>query len=169
MKPLVILGSARADGETRRAINIAFAPDAIDLAILPNAVIGGYDYDHRNARDGFGAIAEAMGGAAGIVFATPVYWYAMSAPLKIFFDRLTDLTENLKTHGKSLAGKPVWVIATGTEPVLPDGFEVPFARTAEYFDMRYRGVFYLHTGEEAGMRDADEAALERFGAKVVAE
>jgi putative NADPH-quinone reductase len=168
MKPLVILGSARSDGETRRVINIAFAPETIDLAILPNVVIGGYDYDHRNANDGFGAIAEAMRDAASIVFATPVYWYAMSAPLKIFFDRLTDLTENLKPHGKALAGKSVWVIATGSEPVLPEGFEVPFARTAEYFDMRYRAIFYLHTGEEAAMRDADEAALERFGAKVVA-
>lgn len=168
MKPLVILGSARADGETRRAVNIAFPPDAIDLAILPNVVIGGYDYDHRNASDGFAAIVEAMRDAAGIVFATPVYWYAMSAPLKIFFDRLTDLTENLKAHGKTLAGKSVWVIATGTEPVLPEGFEVPFARTAEYFDMRYRGAFYLHTGDEAGMRDADETALERFGGQVVA-
>jgi multimeric flavodoxin WrbA len=168
MKPLVILGSARADGETRRAVNIAFPPETIDLAILPNVVIGGYDYDHRNVHDGFGAVADAMRDAAAIVFATPVYWYAMSAPLKIFFDRLTDLTENLKPHGKALAGKPVWVIATGTEPVLPEGFEVPFARTAEYFDMHYRGTFYLHTGEEAGMREADEAALERFGAKVVA-
>jgi hypothetical protein len=168
MKPLVILGSARSDGETRRAVNIAFAPGTIDLAILPNAVIGGYDYDHRNAGDGFGAIAGAMRDADGIVFATPVYWYAMAAPLKIFFDRLTDLTENLKPHGKALAGKSVWVIATGSEPVLPEGFEVPFARTAEYFDMRYRGAFYLHTGQEAGLRDADEAALERFGAKVVA-
>jgi multimeric flavodoxin WrbA len=168
MKPLVILGSARSDGETRRAINIAFAPETIDLAILPNVVIGGYDYNHINANDGFGAIAEAMRDAASIVFATPVYWYAMSAPLKIFFDRLTDLTENLKTHGKALAGKSVWVIATGSEPVMPEGFEVPFARTAEYFDMRYRAAFYLHTGEEAAMRDADEAALERFGAKVVA-
>lgn len=168
MKPLVILGSARADGETRRAVNIAFAPDAIDLAILPNLAIGGYDYDHRNAPDGFAAIAQAMRDASAIVFATPVYWYAMSAPLKIFFDRLTDLTENLKPHGKALAGKPVWVIATGTEPVLPEGFEVPFARTADYFAMRYRAAFYLHTGEEAAMREADEAALERFGAAVVA-
>jgi multimeric flavodoxin WrbA len=168
VKPLVILGSARAEGETRRAVNIAFAPDAIDLAILPNVVVGGYDYDHRNAQDGFAAIAEAMRNAPAIVFATPVYWYAMAAPLKIFFDRLTDLTENLKPHGKALADKSVWVIATGAEPVLPDGFEVPFARTADYFGMRYRGAFYLHTGEEAGMREADEAALERFGAKVVA-
>jgi putative NADPH-quinone reductase len=168
MKPLVILGSARSDGETRRAVTIAFAPGTIDLAILPHVIVGGYDYGHRNAGDGFGAIAEAMGRASAIVFATPVYWYAMAAPLKIFFDRLTDLTENLKPHGKALAGKSVWVIATGAEPVLPEGFEVPFARTAEYFDMRYRAVFYLHTGTEAGMRAADEAALERFGAKVVA-
>ena len=38
------------------------------------------------------------------------------------------------------------MIATGTENVLPEGFEVPFARTAGYFGMRYRGCAYLYTG-----------------------
>ena len=101
-----------------------------------------------------------------IVFATPVYWYAMSAPLKFFFDRLTDLTENLKPIGKALAGKSVWLIATGTDPELPDGFEVPFCRTAEYFDMRYRGVVYHHPGEEKALRSAHQTALAVFGALV---
>ena len=102
-----------------------------------------------------------------IVFATPVYWYAMSAPLKIFFDRLTDMTENLKALGKSLAGKPVWIIATGTEEILPEGFEVPFARTAEYFGMIYRGCAYLHTGMNNMRRGEDERALVRFGESIL--
>jgi multimeric flavodoxin WrbA len=165
-RPLVILGSARPDGETRRAVDIAFPPGSVQLVALPHYTIGGYDYGHTNAGDDFSAIAEAMTAAQTIVFATPVYWYTMSAPLKIFFDRLTDLTENLKVQGKALAGKSVWVIATGTEAELPEGFEIPFARTADYFGMVYRGCAYLYTGDDAALRTTGEAALKTFAAKL---
>ena len=103
--PLVILGSARSNGETRRAVDLAFPPGTAELVVLPNFSIGGYDYQHFNANDAFGHIAPKMAEADSIVFATPVYWYAMSAPLKIFFDRLTDMTENLKALGKSSQGQ----------------------------------------------------------------
>src|SRR5882724_712271 len=165
-RPLVILGSARPDGETRRAVDIAFPPGSVQLVALPHCVIGGYDYDHANAGDDFSAVADAMTTAQTIIFATPVYWYAMSAPLKIFFDRLTDLTENLKAHGKALAGKSVWMIATGTEAELPEGFEIPFARTADYFGMVYCGSAYLYTGEDVTLRAAGEAALAKFGEEI---
>ena len=166
--PLVILGSARADGETRKAVDLAFPPGTAELVVLPDFTLGAYDYAHGNAGDGFDGIAARMAGADKIVFATPVYWYAMSAPLKIFFDRLTDMTENLKTLGKSLAGTPVWMIATGVEEMLPEGFEVPFARTADYFGMSYRGCTYLYTGTDTARRRADELALVAFGKSVLA-
>jgi len=166
--PLVILGSARPDGETRKAVDLAFPPDTVELVVLPNFSIGGYDYQHFNADDAFGHIAPKMAEADRIVFATPVYWYAMSAPLKIFFDRLDDMTQNLKALGKSLKGKAAWVIATGTETVLPDGFEVLFARTAGYFGMTYRGCAYLYTGTDRARRRDGEVALVRFGESIIA-
>ena len=134
--------------------------------VLPHHAIGGYDYNHANADDDFAAIADAMIAAQTIIFATPVYWYAMSAPLKIFFDRLTDLTENLKAQGKALTGKSIWMIATGTEAELPEGFEIPFARTADYFGMRYRGCVYLYTGQDATLRATGETALAKFGEEI---
>lgn len=166
--PLVILGSARPDGETRKAVDIAFPPGTIELVVLPDFTIGGYDYNHVNTDDAFGPIARKMAEAEKIVFATPVYWYAMSAPLKIFFDRLTDMTENLKALGKNLSGKAVWVIATGAEESLPDGFEVPFSRTADYFGMRYRGSAYLYTGPNNLRRSDMQTALIRFGEDILA-
>ena len=167
-RPLIILGSARPDGETRRAVDIAFPAGTAELVVLPDFTIGGYDYRHFNAGDAFGGIAQRMAETGKIVFATPVYWYTMSAPMKIFFDRLSDLTENLKSLGKSLAGKQVWVIATGTEAVLPEGFEVPIARTAGYFGMSYRGSAYLYTGSDAARRADSEVNLVKFGESVFA-
>ena len=45
--------------------------------MLPDFSIGGYDYKHFNADDAFGGIAQKMAEAGKIVFATPVYWYAI--------------------------------------------------------------------------------------------
>ena len=166
-KPLVILGSARPDGETKRAVEIAF-PDNADLFVLAHHHIGGYDYAHANHGDDFRIAMEAMLAHDRIVFATPVYWYAMSAlTMKIFFDRLTDLTENYyKAQGKSLKGKQAWVIASGTEEILPEGFEVPFRRTCEYFSMAYRGAAYLYTGTDKVLRARSESEIARFGAAI---
>jgi multimeric flavodoxin WrbA len=163
--PLVILGSARPDGETRKAVDIAFAGRA-DLIILADRNIGGYDYSHRNDGDDFRSVVRAMLAHDRLVFATPVYWYAMSAPMKIFFDRLTDLLETAKTDGRAMKDKRCWMIATGTEETLPEGFETPFRGTAEYFGMTYHGCGYLYTGTDADRRAADEAVLSKFGAAI---
>jgi multimeric flavodoxin WrbA len=87
----------------------------------------------------------------------------MSAPLKIFFDRLSDLLETDKISGRALAGKRVWVIATGTEETLPEGFEVPFRRTADYFQMMYCGCAYLYAGTDPCLRAASKAGVTVFG------
>ena len=47
-----------------------------------------------------------------IIFATPIYWYAMSAQLKTFFDRMTDLLTIHKPLGRQLRkGKKMFLIA----------------------------------------------------------
>ena len=51
--------------------------------------------------DEFLKIIQAMIESDVIVFATPVYWYAMSGSMKIFFDRFSDLI-SLKNFLKEL-------------------------------------------------------------------
>lgn len=80
--------------------------------------------------------------ADNIIFATPVYWYAMSGRLKTFFDRLTDLLYTHKSIGKGLKAKKTYLIACGSDPELPEGFEVPFRRTSDYFEMSFQKSFY---------------------------
>ena len=80
-----------------------------------------------------------------IIFASPVYWYAMSGHMKVFFDRFTDLLGTFKVKGKALEGKTTELFSTGSSPSLPEGFEIPFKLTSEYFNMSFRGSNYIST------------------------
>ncbi len=143
---LVIEGSARDDGNTAALTASVLwhlkcgAVTRIDLSRL---TIAPYNYAGRYEEDDdFLSIAALMRDARAIVLASPVYWYSMSGPMKVFFDRLTDLTDTHKAAGKALAGKRVFVIATGNSAEPPAAFEPPFADTARYFNMDYGGMLY---------------------------
>ena len=145
---LAITGSARGDGNT--ALTVAHLRRALDIRDdqvidLMACRLEPFRYDPPPPADDFPLIVERILAHRHIVFATPVYWYAMSGAMKLFFDRLTDLllSPDGRRAGRALAGRDVWLIATGTDPDLPEGFAVPFARTAEYFDMRWRTAFYV--------------------------
>jgi hypothetical protein len=60
----------------------------------------------------------------------------------------------------------MWVAACGTDPALPDGFEVPFRQTAAYFDMVYGGMLYVsvRNGEVLPSEQARQA--DEFGARM---
>ena len=140
---LVLLGSARSDSNTLRIVNAKGDfqdAEVIDLAALR---IERYEYGVNRVSDDFVDIVEKMIAADVIVFATPVYWYAMSAIMKNFLDRFTDLITVSKPLGRALAGKSTRLLATGSDAELPEGFEVPFRRTSEYFGMSYQGPLYV--------------------------
>jgi multimeric flavodoxin WrbA len=160
--PLVILGSSRRDGETRRAISLAFG-DRAECLDLSDYTFSPYDYGHSNRFDDFPKIIDLLIPRKRVVLATPVYWYAMSAIMKAFFDRLSDLVTIEKQKGRALAGKTIWLIATGTDPTLPEGFEVPFLRTCTYFDWIYRGACYLYANDDQKLRHDTEENLREFG------
>ncbi len=167
-EPVVIMGSSRSQGETRRAIDIAFA-NKLDCFDLRTHTIAPYDYDYANKNDDFLGIIDQLLPRRAIIFATPVYWYAMSAQLKTFFDRFSDLVRVEKPKGRALAGKDIWLLTTCTDATLPQGFEVPFHNTAKYLDMNYRGAAYLYTHHDTQLRQETEAQVEKFGGAVLKE
>lgn len=145
-KVIVINGSAREHGNTDKAV-VKISPfldyETINLCKLN---IRSYAYDHaRNQGDDFLVVVEEMIAATDIVFATPVYWYAMSGLMKNLFDRLTELITDKKPLGRRLKGKRCYLIACGTDDSLPGGFEVPFARTCQYFEMKFVRSYYVKT------------------------
>jgi multimeric flavodoxin WrbA len=142
---IVLVGTARNDSNTLKAVReLSLFKDA-EVIQLHELTVDPYCYDHRESRDSddFLKIVHRLIAADTIVFATPVYWYAMSGTMKTFFDRLTDLITTSKSLGRSLAGKLTFLLATGSDADLPEGFEVPFKRTSEYFGMSYKGSYYF--------------------------
>ncbi len=164
---LGILGSARQDGNTAaltsavfRHLNDASVIDLNDLSIAP------YSYDNPHEADDFYALAQMMAEADAIVFASPVYWYSMSGPMKIFFDRLTNLTDFYKPMGRALAGKSAFLIAASNSPAAPACFEPPFAETARYFDMRWGGMLHARVQDRRNLTEEADKNAKAFALKI---
>jgi multimeric flavodoxin WrbA len=145
-KPVIILGSARKDSDTKNFLERVFVQtdykliDLLDFHVSPFSYLHGY-----STGDEFLKIIEKLIQEDAIVFATPVYWYAMSGLMKIFFDRLTDLVTIKKPMGKELKGKSTFLIVVGKEEEMPPGFETPFKFTSTYLNMSYEGCIYYST------------------------
>ncbi len=168
--PLLLIGSARNQSDTRQYTDFVFQDMEHRLLDLQDFHIPPYDYSgNYPADDDFTTIAEAMLAHQVIVFATPVYWYAMSGVMKIVFDRITDLVTIRKQTGRQLKGKSIYLLAVGSDAELPPGFEMPFELTANYLDMHYEGSVYFSTHRRVNPEEKfarKQAFLEQFLLKI---
>ncbi|WP_192821435.1 flavodoxin family protein [Rufibacter sp. LB8] len=147
-QPLILLASARKDSNTRRLVQKVFQETPHQLLDLLEYQVPPYQYEQEYPPgDQFLLLVEKMLAHQVLVFATPVYWYAMSGSLKNFFDRFTDLVTTHKTLGRQLEGKTMFLVAVGADDALPDGFEVPFKLTAKYLNMKFGSTLYGSTEE----------------------
>jgi len=131
---IAVFGSARRNGNTGKLMDRiaeALATDIIDLA---QKEISPFDYAHKNIDDDFLATMDKVLDYEKIIFASPVYWYAMSAQMKIFIDRLSDFLSlpELKSRGKRLSGKTGYIVCTSISPEAPLSFVNAFKDTFEY-------------------------------------
>ncbi|MCI5043495.1 MAG: NAD(P)H-dependent oxidoreductase [Aquisalinus sp.] len=162
---LFLLGTSSQQGNTHALVEAVreYLP-ASNLLDLGTLSIAPYDYNHRHEADDFQHVAAAMDKAQVIIFVTPVYWYSMSAQLKLTFDRLTDLTETGKAIGKRLAGKTAFTLING-DP-LPEGFLVPFSGTADYFNMIWGGNLNLAITDRQ-IREDQQSPIKNFAARII--
>lgn len=119
---IIIFGSSRSFGNTRKALNDVVGKSSIELIDLNDFDISPFDYEHRNAEDDFIPLMEKIADYDTLIIATPVYWYSMSTQHKIFFDRFSDLLKIRKDLGRKLRGKKLFVIAS-FQSSYPRGFE----------------------------------------------
>lgn len=144
MNKLVILGSSRKDGDTKKIVDQLIAASKWDVIDLNDYNIGYYDYEHRNLDDDYLQLMQGIIRKYDVlIFATPVYWYAMSGIMKVFFDRITDLLDIEKDLGRKLRGKSMAALSCSVGDNLGEDFWIPFQETARYLGMDY--LASLHT------------------------
>jgi len=156
-KTVIVEGSHRYQGHTGLLADyLASKLPAAHVVSLLDYDIGHYTYDHRYRNDDFLSLLRELSEYDTIVAATPIYWYAMSGRMKVFFDRITDSMQIDKPLGRSLAGKGLAAFSCGSEDTLPQGFFEPFRLTAGYLDMQYLGN--CHTWMEDGIVNSQSSA-----------
>lgn len=144
--PIIIFGSSQSLGRTRKAIDQIVGQKEIPLVDLNTLKISPYDYEHKNQNDDYLPLMEKVIEHELIVLVTPVYWYTMSAQMKIFVDRLTDLLEIRKDLGRKLKGKKIFIVST-FQGGTPKGLEETFKGICDYMGMVYQGFSLIYSGE----------------------
>ena len=82
MNVAVVLGTSKSDGNTRTLVDAFIAKSDADIFDLSLFKISFYDYLHKNNADDFLPLIHKLVTYDHLVFATPIYWYSMSAQLK---------------------------------------------------------------------------------------
>ena len=140
---VIILGSANSDGNTRKIADTLAEQLGCEVIDLNDYTIGYFDYEFKNQDDDFMPLMETIIARYSIlVFATPVYWYSMSAVMKTFFDRISDLLKIRKELGRQLRGKSMAALSCSGDNDLPTGFDMPFRESADYLGMQYFGAYH---------------------------
>lgn len=144
MRKIIILGSSRKDGDTKKMVDELVNISNWDCIDLNDYNISYYDYEHKNLDDDYlSLMRQIIANYDVLIFATPVYWYSMSGIMKVFFDRITDLLDSEKDLGRKLRGKSMAALSCSVGDNLGENFWLPFSETARYLGMNYLGN--IHT------------------------
>lgn len=162
---VIVLGSARSDGNTRMMIERLREVSGMDVIDLNDYEIGYFEYDNYDRGDDFLPLIKALLKYDLLVLASPVYWYNMSAIMKNFFDRITDLMRFHKDIGRKFRSKSMALVSCSATPGPDEQFAVSFKLTAKYLGMVFRGNIATWT-EEDMIPDEVDALIVEFAEKL---
>ena len=162
MKIAVILGTSITDGNTHQLVQQFAQVSGATVFNLSDYDFSFYDYSHHNKDDDYIVLIEKLSEFEHLVFASPVYWYCMSAQMKVFFDRLSDLLTIEKALGRRLKTKSMSVLSTGYDCHYPECFIKPFELTAAYLQMDYKGITYASIQNETDLKGLHHIAVKAF-------
>ena len=163
MSAIALFSSSRRHGNTGQLIDRIAAELGIEVVDLERERIAPYDYEHGHRDDDFEPLIKRVVTHDQILFASPIYWYAVSPTMKIFLDRITDLLElpDLLAEGRRLKGKLGYVVCTSIRPEPSAAFVTAFRDTFEYLGMRFGGLLHVDcvNGYSPAAHDAQAVAF----------
>jgi multimeric flavodoxin WrbA len=128
---LALFASSRRNGNTGQLVDRVANELRIEVVDLAKKNMSAFDYVLKFEQ---------------IIFATPVYWYSVCPPMKVFLDRISDLLEvpDLLPKGRQLRGKGVYVLCTSIEVEPDPSFVSAWQETCKYLGMNYRGLLHAN-------------------------
>lgn len=160
---IALFGSSRRQGNTGRLMDAVAARLGVEVVDLSALRISEFDYEHRNRNDDFEPLMDRVLACEHIIFASPIYWYAASPPMKIFLDRISDYLDlpDLLYKGRRLRGKNGYVVCTSVYDEVSPTFLNAFRETFVYLGMNFGGL--LHANCAKGfVADEHEDAIASF-------
>lgn len=171
LRVLGVNASARTDGFTAELLDEVLeaarrqgaTTERLDLVRHPFPLCAGnYSLDPASCGpetcvqgpwDGFGKVAEKILGADAVVFATPVYWFSVSARMKALLERMT----SMENRGLLNLGKPMALLAVAEEEGASQALSqmlLPLAYMG--FVLAPLGLVYAHHRGAASLRENTE-------------
>jgi len=146
LSTIVLFSSSRRSGNTGQLVDRIARELGIQVVDLADQRISQYDYEHRNRKDDFEPLMKSVLAHEQIIFATPIYWYAVSPAMKIFLDRLSDFLElpELLPEGRRLRGKNAYVVCTSSSDDPAPAFSDAFRETFRYLGMHSGGIVHVN-------------------------
>lgn len=166
-KSIIIFGSSRRYGYTGQLVDEVARRHDLRIIDVSDYNMTPYSYDHNNRDDDFLPLMHEIAEYDQMILASPVYWYTMSAQLKVFIDRWNDMLHIAKDLGRSLKGKSGLVIGTGGEEVPERSFEECFHNCYKFMSITYDGMLYRCTHPDGLDLTAADEAIADFGRKIL--
>jgi multimeric flavodoxin WrbA len=146
---IALFSSSRRNGNTGQLIDLIARELEIEVIDLGELDISSFDYEHRNRNDDFEPLMRRLLGFNQLIFASPVYWYSVTAGMKMFLDRFSDYLDlaDLLAEGRRLRGKQAYIACTSICTEAPASFIDTFVDTFDYLGMHYRGIAHVNCSD----------------------
>ncbi|MEC5424101.1 flavodoxin family protein [Virgibacillus sp. C22-A2] len=169
MKIAVLHGSTRENGNTEYLTYEAVPKEKATHIYLRDHLIQPI-IDERHSKEGFPEVndnhtklIDQMLEHDILVFATPIYWYGMSGPMKTFIDRWSQIMRDpsYSHFREELGKKKAYLIAVGGDNPKLKGLPLvqQFDYICQFYGMSFEG-YVLGEARKPGDIKQDKAALE---------